>query len=202
MMGANNILPSVPAFGAGAPTIDQLNALSYAVSFLCDNDVRPAWSMFVYTATQIVPAATWTTVNFDHVAFDSDHVGIYPNAQIATQGVYALSACVQLEANANTTDEYSAAFGFTAGANNPHYTIGATQLFGYRGGGCSSTGSAAADNAVCLSSITPMTLFPGDLLTVQVYLSASHTLQTNVNTSYIQGRFANKFTGHWLRLGS
>lgn len=201
-MGANNVLPSIPTFTAGAPSINQLNALSYAVSFLCDNDVRPAWSFFMYTGTQSVSANTWTNVSFDHTAFDSDGVQSYPYAVIKTQGYYGLSACVQPEANANTTDLFAAAFLFTAGANNPHYTSGNTQFFGYKGSGLSSTGSAAADNAFCLSGETPMVLYPGDKISVSVYITAAHTLDYNQNTSYIRGRFATKFTGHWLRSGS
>jgi hypothetical protein len=201
-MGANNVLPSVPTFTAGAPSIANLNALSYAVSFLCDNDTRPAWSFFMYTGTQSIVAATWTNVSYDHTAFDSDGVQSYPYAQIVTQGYYALTACVQIEANANTADMYTGAFLFTAGANNPHYTTGTTQFFGYRGGKASSTAQAAADNAVCLADLTPMVLYPGDKLSVSVYLSAAHTLDINQNTSYIQGRFATKFTGNWIRTGS
>lgn len=200
-MGANNVLPSVPAFTAGAPTIAQLNALSYAVQFLAVDDLRPCWSFFMYTGTQSVSASTWTNVAFDHTAFDSDGVQSYPFAVIKTQGYYALTACVQFIANANTTDLYSAAFLFTAGASNPNFTAGTTKQFGYRGSSLSFTGSAAADNAVCLSSPTQVVCYPGDKLSVQVFISSAHTLDFNQNTSYIRGRFATKFTGHWLRTG-
>lgn len=200
-MGAGGVLPSVPAFTAGTPTLTQLNALSYAVEFLAVNDTRPAWSFFMYSSTQSVSASTWTNVAYDHTAFDSDGVQSYPFAVIKTQGYYAVTACVQIEANANTTDLAAAAFLFTAGASNPNFTTGTTKNFGYRGGGLSSTGSAAADNAICLSAPTQVVLYPGDKLSVQVYLSASHTLDINQNTSYIRGRFATKFTGHWLRTG-
>lgn len=205
-MGASNNLPVVPSFTAGAPSINQLNALSYAVSFLVDNDVRPAWSLFMYNGTQAISASTWTTVAYDHIAYDSDGVasgsGTPSLPVIVTQGYYAVTACVQVEATSGANDEYTAAFLFTAGGNNPHFTSGTTQYFGYKGGKMSSTAQAAADNATCLSDNVPMVLYPGDKLAVQVYPTAAKTIDYNENTSFIQGRFATKFTGHWVRAGS
>lgn len=203
-MGANNNIPVVPTFTAGAPSLANLNALSYAAQFLCDNDILPAWSVFLYTSTQAVTASTWTTVGYNKVAYDSDGVTTSSISQpsIVTQGYYAVTACVQLEATSGGSDMYTAAFLVTTGANNPHFTSGTTQYFGYKGGKMSSTGQAAADNAVCLSDEVPMVLYPGDKLAVQVYTTAAKTIDYNQNTSYIQGRFATKFTGSFLRTGS
>lgn len=205
-MGANNVLPSVPTFTAGSPSIAQLNALSYAVSFLVDYDVLPRWSYFMYTATQSVPTITWTSVNFDHVNYDSDGVAgasnvNLPNAKIVTQGYYSLSACVQLQATANTTDMYTAAFLATGGGNNPNLSLGTKLWFGYKSRQASSTAQAAADNAISITSQTPIPLYPADTLAVQLWLNTgAHTVDINANTSYIQGRFATKFTGHLSRL--
>ena len=199
MTGANNVLPTVPSFVAGAPLLSDLNNLSYAVQFLADQDVRPTWHLFINT-TQAITLNTWTNVAFDHVAFDCDGVAsTLPNAVIKTQGRYALEACVQIEALAAKAS-ITAAFLFTAGANNPNYTPGQTQFFGYRGTTSSQTSSAAADNAICISTLTPMVLYPADQLNVAVYLGSSMTIDYNENTSFSQGRFATQFTGYWDRL--
>lgn len=207
-MGANNILPSVPTFTAGAPSIAQLNALSYAVSFLVDDDVRPIWKVFLFNGTQALTASVWNNVTFDHVAIDSDGVstgaGTKSVPAIVTQGIYDLEACVQLEAVAGTGQMFTTAFLFTAGANNPHFAPNATQYFGYGASRISSTAQAAADNAMCIASTTPMVCYPGDKLNVAIFPSAAYTLDfnENPNTSYIQGRLATLFTGMWSHVGS
>ena len=206
-MGANNVIPSVPSFSAGAPSIADLNALSYAVGFLVNQDTRPTWTAFMSSGTQSATANAWTSISFDHVALDSD--GVFgasnvnlPAAVIVTQGFYAFEACFQLEANTND-DQYTGAFLFTAGANNIHLTTGTTRRFGFRGSCLSNTGQAAADNATCLSSWFPTCLYPGDKINVQVYsANNTHTLDKNSNTSYIQGRFVPKFSGYLRATGS
>lgn len=199
MSGANNVLPNVPSFGL-TPSLAQLQALSYAVSFLVDQDVRPTWHFFL-TGTVAVSAATWTSINYNHVAYDSD--GVYDNvgAIVVTQGRYVLEACIQMQAT-STKDNFVGAFFFQAGANNPHFTTGSQQYFGYCGSNLSQTGSANATNALCLASITPMICYPGDFLHVQVYSPAAHTIDYNQNTSYIQGRFATNYTGYFVNTGS
>src|SRR6185437_6945314 len=162
LMGAAGVLPSVPTFTAGAPTIAQLNQLSYAAQFLAVDDTLPQWTLFRHSATQSVSANTWTKVLFDHVAVDSDSVWYSPDAVIKTQGYYKLGASITMQANANTGDMYTGAFLFTAGASNPHFTAGTTEYFGFRGGKLSSTGSAAADNAVCLACPTQAVCYAGD----------------------------------------
>ena len=200
-MGANNVIPTVPAFVAGSPTVADLNRLSYAVSFLVDLDVRPTWKVFMAGGTQTITANTWTNVSFSNVAYDCDGVASLPNVVVVTQGYYSLESCVQVQAGANK-DEFVGAFLLTTGANNPHYTPGTLVYFGYAGNNMSQTGSAAADNTICLSAATPVCLYPLDKLNVQVYTNANHTVDYNVNTSYIQGRFSTCFTGSLCRLGT
>lgn len=196
-------LPTVPSFTAGSPTIAQLNRLSQAVSFLANNGTRPAWSVFMYNGTQTLTASSWNVVGFDHVAYDSDGVTTSSKSvlTIATQGYYDLEACVQLQAQAGTGLMFNAGFLFTAGGSNPHFSLGATQYFGYSGSRMSSTAQAAADNASCIASITPMVCYPGDKLNVSVYSASALVIDYNQNTSFIRGRFATKFTGRWSREG-
>ena len=197
MSGAGNNLPVVPAFLAGSPTIAQLNQLSYAVQFLVQQDVRPTWTFFNTNSTSAV-ANSWTTVTpTTNVAFDCDGVMSFASATIVTQGRYALEACISVQIP-NAKDEFVVAFNFQAGANNPHFTSGAMLHFGHRGTSTSLSGSAAADNAICLSDVAPMALYPGDILTVQVFLNAALTVDFNQNTSFSQGRFVAKFSGYWL----
>jgi hypothetical protein len=201
-MGAAGVLPTVPTFTAGAPSILQLNQLAYCASFLAIDDTLPTWTLFMHSGTQAITANTWTKVTFDHTAVDSDSVWSSPDAIIKTQGYYKLGGSVSINANANTGDMFTAAFRFTAGSGNPHYTAGTTQDFGFRGSKISNTGSAAADNAACLSCPSQVVLYPLDKLAVMVYISAAHNLTINNNGSYIQGRFACTFTGTWLRTGT
>lgn len=205
-MGANNVLPSVPTFSS-APTIAQLNALSYAVSFLVNNDVRPAFTAFMSSGTMGTTAGAFKTVAFDHVAFDSDGVfGVggagLPTATIVTQGFYAFEACIPIQANTNQ-DEYTGQFLMTAGANNPHIGTGISKTFGPRGSRLSNSTQAAADNAVCLSSWFETCLYPGDTVVVKIYTSTNaHTVDKNSNTSYIQGRFVPRFSGRLIATGT
>ena len=202
MSGANGVLPSVPTFTAGAPTLAQLNALSYAAQFLAVDDTLPQWTLFRHSATQSISAATWTKVAFDHVAVDSDGVWSSPDAVIKTQGYYKFGGSITMQTNANTGDMFTGAFLITTGANNPHFTPGTLEYCGYRGSKLGNTGAAAADNTVCLACPSQIVMYPGDKVAVAVYLSAAHTLSINNNGSYIQGRFACTFTGQWLRTGS
>lgn len=206
MTGAGNILPVVPAFGS-VPGINDLNSLSYAVSFLVNHDVRPAFTAFMSSATMATTASAFKTIAFDHVAFDSDGVfgsngsGL-PTATIVTQGFYSFEACIPLQVNTNA-DQAIGQFLFTAGASNPHYTVGSTQGFGQRGARMSNSTQAAADNAICLSSWFSTCLYPGDAITVSIYTSTNaHTVDKNSNTSYIQGRLVPRFSGRLMALGS
>lgn len=201
-MGANGVLPTVPNFTSGAPSITQLNQLSYAAQFLTVADTLPQWSLFRHSSTQSISASTWTKVAFDHVAVDSDNVWSSPDAVIKTQGYYKLGASVTMQLNANANDMYTAAFLHTAGASNPNFTAGTLNYFGFRGTKLGNTGAAAADNTACIACPTQTVCYAGDKLAVVIFLSAAHTLDINNNSSYIQGRFACQFTGTWLRTGS
>lgn len=200
-MGAGNVLPAVPTFAAGSPTLAQLNALSYATSFLIDHDTRPAWHFFMY-ATQSLPANTHTAVAFDHVALDSDGVWRAANheALIVTQGYYEMEASVQFEAGASK-DACEVAFLWTPVNTSPYFSHGAT-YFGFKSDSLPQTGSAASDNCLSISGISPYPAYPGDTFTVMAWSVAAHTLDFNQNTSYIQGRFSTQFTGRWSLSGS
>lgn len=202
MSGANNVLPSVPTFTAGSPSIAQLNELSYAVSFLADQDVRPTWH-FWHNATVSLTASTWNQLPFAKVPYDCD--GVYnssnKDAVIVTQGYYVTDAAISLEATGTNTN-YIGAFRITFGPNNPHGSNGSTQFYGFRGAQSSNTGEANADNTCDLSAWTPVCLYPGDTIDVVVYVGSNMTADYNQNTSYCQGRFAANFTGYYLRTGT
>lgn len=209
-MGANNVIPTVPFFsGNTAASITQLNQLSYATSFIIDCDIRPVWMFFMYSGQQSITAATWTSIAYDHVAVDSDGVAgsghaNLPNAKIVTQGYYALSACTAITTNTDNADMYTTAFLITGGGNNPNLTTGTAYYMGYKGNRSSNTTEAPSDNAVCISDMTPFPLYPLDTVTVQVYLSAAHSINVNTTatqTAYNIGRIATKFSGQWLREG-
>lgn len=200
-MGANNVLPSVPTFAAGSPTLAQLNALSYATSFLIDHGTRPAWHLFMY-ATQAIVANTWTVVQFDHSAYDSDGVFNATNhaADVVTQGYYEMEASIQLQAGANK-DDYAAAFTWSPKVGGPYFSHG-TVYFGHKANSLPQTGSAAADGCLNIYGVTPYPAYPGDVLQVLVWSAAAHTVDFNQNTSYDQGRFSTQFTGRWAYSGS
>lgn len=201
-MGANNVLPSVPTFAAGSPSLAQLNALSYAASFLIDHGTRPAWHFFMYATQSITPANSYNTLALDHVAYDSDGVWNAANheALIVTQGFYEMEACVQLAAGANK-DDWGACFLWTPAATSPYFSHGA-QEFGHSANSLPQTGSAASDAAINIYSQSPFPAYPGDTFLVQVWSAAVHTADFNQNTSYIQGRFSTQFTGRWAFSGS
>lgn len=194
-------IPTVPTFTPNtAPSIATLNQLSYAVSFLVDNGVRPGWSIFM-NSTQSPAATTWTNIAYDHTAYATDATRSGGTITLNTQGYYEVAACLSFETNANDTDVYTAAFVATGGGNNPNLVLNATQYFGYGAGRFSSTAEAPADNALCITDIAPLCLYPGDTLNVAVYLSAAHVVDINQNSAYNIGRFAAKFSGHLIRTG-
>ena len=200
-MGANNVIPTVPTFVAGAPAITDLNNLSYAASFIIDHGTRPAWKFFM-AATQSLAANSWTGVAFDHVAYDSDgtYSAVNHGANIVTQGYYEVEACVQLEAGTNK-DNFALCFEWDPTNVNPHFASGPLD-FGWKGSATPQSSSAAADACYCISAITPFPMYPGDLIQVRAFSSAAHTIDFNQNTSYTQGRFSTQFTGRWCREGS
>jgi hypothetical protein len=200
-MGANDVLPAVPTFAAGSPTIAQLTALSYGASFLIDHGVRPTWKFFK-TTTQALTANTITVVQFNKVAYDCDstYSGVNFGANIITQGYYEVEASIQVEATANS-DNFTAAFQWSPTNTNPHFAAG-VQSFGFKGSALSLTSSAVADNCYSIAGITPFPCYPGDLIQVAVFCTAAHTIDFNQNTSFDQGRFSTQFTGRWVRSGS
>src|SRR5262249_50827864 len=124
-------------------------------------------------------------------------------ALIVTQGYYEVEACIQPE-NLATKYNFTLAFKWTAGASSP-YSAQSPAWFGYRGTDTSVLGSGTASNAGCISAITPVPMYPGDLLQVMVFFSGSTTIALEPNdnaTNYMTGRFSPQFTGRWIRTGS
>jgi hypothetical protein len=199
MSGAGNVIPTVPTFVTGDTSLLKLQQLSYAVSFLTDQDVRPTWH-FYKTTTQSIPASTWTAVTSGTVAYDND--GVYSNfsAQIVTTGYYVVEACLQIIDTATIFDFYTA-FQIVAGANNPHHTSGTNSgFFGQRMSATSA--NTVTDNANCISDTCPWVLYPGDVVSPMIWVSAAATADHNTNNSYMQGRFATTFSGYLSRTGT
>lgn len=198
-MGANNVLPTIPTFSDTAPSLADLNNLSYAVSFLTDVDTRPAWKIYTKT-TQSLTANSWHAITLASVALDSDGVADGTGITIVTQGFYALTAMAQIQATGSQF-AIGVAFNATGKGNNPHLASGATLRFGERG---DSVETAVTTNTTALvtSTVTPICMYPGDTIRMQVYTTAAATHTNNVNTTYQQGRFAPNFTGYLARLGT
>lgn len=205
-MGAGNVLPVIPSFVAGAPSTTDLNNLSYAVSFLIDHSVRPAWKFVNHAAPTAMAAATWTAMTFDTNIYDSDGVGLtsgtWSNATIVTQGYYHVESCIQPQ-NLASRQNFATAFKWTAGASSP-YSGQSPAWFGFRASTMGVTGSAAATQAGVNSALTPVPMYPADTIQVFAFVSGASapTLEVNDNSAYMSGRFSMQFTGRWARMGT
>lgn len=197
-MGAGNILPTIPFFGdESVPSLDDLNALSYAVSFVSDCDMRPTWK--VYTVNnQAVASGSWNTLTLETVAYDSDGVADGTGATIVTQGIYSLAGCIQVE-DTGSVLAFGADIFLLAGGNNPHFS--GTKIFSFRGGEAESAVSTS-DSAMVTSTLTPFALYPGDKIRLKCSVSAATTLRHNNNPNYAAGRFVPSLCGTWVREGS
>jgi hypothetical protein len=190
-------LPTVPSFGANDTSLTNLQNLSYSVSFLINCGVRPLWH-FIRTATFSMSAG-FNNPGYATVIYDSDGVQTSGLAQIVTQGYYAVEGCSDLSTGSSGI-AFDTRFLLTAGANNPHLTLGSTRVFGQRGG--NSVATASTDTAVTLTDICPIVCYPGDTLQYDTYVNSATSLNFNQNTSYIAGRFVANFTGYFVRTGT
>lgn len=191
---------TMPTFTSNESNLAHLQQLKYGVEFLIDDQVKPTWH-FYKTATFSCTASTWVSPLYATAAFDSDSTQVSGGAVIATQGIYAVEGCTQVLSGSTAGFLYKAAFLLTAGANNPNLTAASTLRFGQRGGETASS-TTAASSAICCADSTPFALYPGDRVDLQVFCGTTITLQNNINTNYIEGRFAANFTGQWIRNGT
>jgi hypothetical protein len=185
------------------PTINGLNQLSYATSFLVNCAVRPSWHMFKKLLVNGAQNA-WTVPAYGNVAYDSDRVATPTGAVINTQGYYLTESCLQVNNQVVTTPiNWSSAFKITAGPNNPYQSPGSTRWYGYRSSGMS-TVSGQCDAFTC-SDVTPFCLYPGDLVTPIFWNNATGgvTVEPAANNPlFMSGVFSHKFTGYWLSAGT
>jgi hypothetical protein len=191
-------LPTIPTFASNDSSLTNLQELSYAVSFLSNANVRPFWHIYQSGGGEGLTSSAWSVVNFNTKAFDSDGVYDAPGVEIVTEGYYSLTACIPIIGLA-TTEGQVCSFKLTGGTNNPNLASGATFMHGYAGS--ASCTSASVDNALCLADISPICLYAGDLVQVQVWPAAGMTMDYNRNVSYEQGRWVPNFTGQWIRNG-
>lgn len=191
-------LPTVPTFVDGDFSLANLQNLSYAVSFISDDDVRPLWHIYS-EATQGISANAWTAVNTSYVARDSDGVASSPGVTINTQGYYAVEACIPFEVSSSGAG-VGACFQVIAGPNNPNHSPGATQMFGPRETG--SPDEVAVWATLCPADICPWELYPGDQIVPMAYSTAALNLGYNTNAGYREGRFVRQFTGLWIGTGA
>lgn len=189
-------IPLVPVFADGDSSLDKLNALSAAVSFLADDDVRPTLHIYNQNTALTLTASTWTTLTGAKVAYDSDGMmgGVITFAPvIQTPGYYRFEGCVPLGAAGSVT---RASFLVTTGANNPNWNTGTTIRFALRG--MSGVTGLAADTTLTPTGMAPLLLFPGDVVALQAWCSTSVSITLNTNASYIQGRFVPNMTGYYI----
>lgn len=188
---------TMPTFNAGDSTISKLQQLKYGVEYLIDCQVNPNWH-FYKTGTFSLTASTWNTPGYQTVAFDSDNTQSSGSAVVATQGIYAVEGCAQV--NTGTTSTlFKVGFLVTGGGNNPHLSTGSTLQFGQRGGD-SATSQATTCSAGVAADLTPICLYPLDKVDLQVWIgSSSISVQNNNTTNYLFGRFSANFTGRWIR---
>lgn len=191
-------LPTVPTFVDGDTSITKLQQISDAVSFLSDITTRPYFKVYK-TASVSLTINTWTTISFGTVDYDNDgfNSGSGPFAPVInTQGYYRFEGCVPLLTGATAISQ-RIAFLLTAGSNNPNLTVGSTLRFGLRGGNSVST--ASNDTTQCSSEISPIGLYNGDSVALQVYVDTTVSTGFNANNSYISGRSILYFSGYWMR---
>jgi len=192
-------IPTVPSFTSNDSSLTNLQNLSAAVAFLARADIRPCWHYYI-AGGQGTSAGVWAVMKAANVAFDSDNLWTSTGyATIATQGYYQVDACVDVAMGGDTTQCYSS-FLITGGGSNPHLGTGATIQFGMRGGSCVQT--AAQDTSICTSSPVPVCCYPGDEVQVYVMTVTGSTINSNVNTNYMSGRFTANFTGYFVRTGT
>jgi hypothetical protein len=193
-------IPTVPAFVTGDTSIAKLRQLSQCVSFVSSAQSYPVWHLYRTATFSLATANTWFTVPMTATAFDSDRIGTGGGVTIATQGYYACEACVPFQTQSSVNNAW-AAFLFTAGTANPHYSSGTTIQFGLKSG--RAIGSINMNETLSPSDFCPVVCFPGDTIVVQANGGLSPTvIDNNTNATAVAGRFVCQFTGRWVRIGS
>jgi hypothetical protein len=199
-------VPSVPTFVTGDTSIPSLQQLAYATRFLV-GDIRPMFHAFKTATATISSSNTWTTLSMGAVAYDSESEvsggsGILTDgigATIRTQGLYSFTSCATFVAT-STAFYVDSSFLITAGASNPNLGSGSTLRFGLDGN--TTLATAATQVSICNQDISPICLYPGDTVRLQVRAQASGVVvQTNLSPvpAYNQGRFVTNFSGSWVR---
>jgi hypothetical protein len=193
-------IPTVPAFVTGDTSVAKLRQLSQCVSFVSSAQSYPLWHLYRDTTFTLTTGGTWYTVPMNLAAFDSDRVGIAGGATIGTQGYYTCEACVPFQTIASATNAW-AAFLWTAGTANPHYSSGTTIQFGLKS--ARTYAGINTNETLCPSDMCPVVCFPGDTIVVQANGGSSGMLvDLNSDLAATYGRFVCNFTGRWVRIGS
>lgn len=193
-------IPAVPAFVTGDTSVAKLRQLSQCVSFVTSAQSYPVWHFYRDATFTLTTANTTYTVPMNIAAFDSDRVGAAGGVTIGTQGYYVCEACVPFQTLAAANTVY-AAFLWTAGTANPHYSSGTTIPFGLRSG--RAFAGTGTNEVVCPSDICPVVCFPGDTIVVQATGGTNSTVvDMDTGNAATNGRFVCNFTGRWVRIGS
>ena len=195
------LIPTIPSFTANETSVPHLQQLGQAAQFAAVASSYPMWR-FYKTATGSLTISTWNTITFAQIAVDTD--GIYASgagnyAQIATQGYYSTEAALTLQGTGSGTNNFQMKFLFTAGANNPNFSSGTA--IGYGGAG-SAAFNTTADYSLCMADYCPAVCYPGDQISVQVFINVATSTDVLVNTGSIAGWFVPQFSGRWVREGS
>lgn len=197
-------LPNPPSSYSLSPTAAQLNSLSYAVSFLSNQSVRPTWKVYKSSGISLV-ANSWNQPSYLTIVYESDNSFVNAGiATIQTQGFYATECSFQVQDLTSNIAQLAIAFLITIGQNNALLDPGQQVWYGYRANGTGETtgGAVPQDDALTASDITPVCLFPGD--TIQPVIISDHGLSVDplANTNFINARFVFGFTGYWVGVGS
>jgi hypothetical protein len=193
-------IPTVPAFVNGDTSIAKMRQLSQCVSFVTSAQNYPVWHFYRNATFTVTSANTWTTVPMNIAAFDSDRTGAAGGVTIGTQGYYACEACVPFQTLASLNNAW-AAFLWTAGAANPHYSSGTTIQFGLKS--ARTFAGTGTNDVLSPSDLCPVVCFPGDTIVVQANVGISNTvIDVDALLAATNGRFVCNFTGRWVRIGS
>jgi hypothetical protein len=197
------LIPTVPAFITGDSSLVKMQQLAQCVAFLTSAQRYPMWHIYEYVHSSVVPfsGSTWTSMIFGFCAFDSDQMWDNHNTArvtVRTQGYFVCEACLPF-ISGGSGYAAQAAFLWTAGPANPHFSAGTTLQFGLKSG---SVLASSNDEVLCIDDICPVVCYPGDFIAAQVWGSVAASINVGGPTSYFGGRNTANFTGRWLRTGS
>lgn len=194
-------IPTPPTFASNDSSMDNLIALANCVTFLSDCGTRPEFHLYHKGSTVSLTSLTDKTLTLGSVAFDSDGVSDGTGATIVTQGWYDFTCCASFTPS-TTSAVLQLRIEMISGASNPHFTSGTTVFIATSGG--DAVDLATADTAYSFGGLSPTCLYPGDKIRLDAWMdsSGSFSVNDNVNTSFMVGRYPPTLTGYFVCPGT